>query len=197
MALQIRNSFHQPEEVDKRLLAIDHFKDTILAEFLPSVLEFKDFSNYQNEHIKDNGKGYPILEEEYVNASKGNNGWAIAPLYYNNKPYMRNAMYMPKTCKLLKWMSHTSYAGITALNPGFGLDWHYDDDPNPDTLQIRCFYTLETCGGAYIEVQETEKRVVRKHFKDGEYMLFHSRKKHRVWNEGIVPRYSLVIDVYL
>ena len=110
---------------------------------------------------------------------------------------MRNAMYMPKTCKLLKWMSHTSYAGITALNPGFGLDWHYDDDPNPDTLQIRCFYTLETCGGAYIEVQETEKRVVRKYFKDGEYMLFHSKKKHRVWNEGIVPRYSLVIDVYL
>ena len=195
MALQISNSFHQPSQVDKRLLALHHFKDIILSEFLPLTLEFKDLSTYQDDYIKSNGQGYTIGREQYDKAKEQDSGWAIAPLYYNNQEYTRNSMLMPKTTKLLKWIGHTTYTGITSLHPDHGLDWHYDDDPNPNMLQMRVFYTLQTCGGSFIEVEETEKRIKKRYFKEQEYIIFHSKKRHRVWNEGILPRYSLVIDV--
>ena len=60
MALQISNSFHQPSDVDRRLLVLDRFKDVILSEFLPLTLEFKDLSNYQDDYINSNGQGYTL-----------------------------------------------------------------------------------------------------------------------------------------
>jgi len=195
MVLQINNSFHQPSDVDRRLLVLDRFKDIILQEFLPLTLEFKDLSTYQDDYINSNGQGYTIGLEQYEKAKEQDSGWAIAPLWYDDYEYTRNSMLMPKTTKLLKWIGHTTYAGITALHPDHGLDWHHDDDPFPNKLQMRVFYTLKTCGGSYIEVEETEKRIKKRYFKEQEYIIFHSKKRHRVWNEGILPRYSLVIDV--
>ena len=193
-------AFHNPEQVDGKLLAIHKFADTILQEFNPDLLEFKDFSSYQDVHIKKDGRGYPVHHEEYRKAPEGNKGWALAPLYYEDRPYPRNSKLMPKTNKLLKWIGHTKYAGITSLNPNFGLDWHHDDDPLPfGSLnyipQMRCFYTLQTDGQTYIEVQE-ENGVDRRYFLKNEFVLFRTHKKHRVWNDGSEPRYSLVLDVW-
>lgn len=193
-------AFHNPEQVDGKLLAIHKFADTILQEFNPDLLEFKDFSSYQDVHIKKEGRGYPVHHEEYSKAPEGNKGWALAPLYYEDRPYLRNSKLMPKTTKLIKWIGHTKYAGITSLNPNFGLDWHHDDDPMPfgslDYIpQMRCFYTLQTDGQTYIEVQE-ENGVDRRYFLKNEFVLFRTHKKHRVWNDGTEPRYSLVIDVW-
>ena len=178
-------AFHNPEQVDGKLLAIHKFADTILQEFNPDLLEFKDFSSYQDVHIKKDGRGYPVHHEEYRKAPEGNKGWALAPLYYEDRPYPRNSKLMPKTTKLLKWIGHTKYAGITSLNPNFGLDWHHDDDPLPfGSLnyipQMRCFYTLQTDGQTYIEVQE-ENGVDRRYFLKNEFVLFRTHKKHRVW----------------
>jgi len=193
-------AFHNPEQVDGKLLAIHKFADTILQEFNPDVLEFKDFSSYQDVHIKKDGRGYPVHHDEYAKAPEGNRGWALAPLYYQDSPYPRNSDLMPKTTKLLKWIGHTKYAGITSLNPNFGLDWHHDDDPKPfgslDYIpQMRCFYTLQTDSKSYIEVQE-EDGVDRRYFLKNEFVLFRTHKKHRVWNDGTEPRYSLVLDVW-
>ena len=193
-------AFHNPEQVDGKLLAIHKFADTILQEFNPDLLEFKDFSSYQDVHIKKDGRGYPVHHEEYRKAPEGNKGWALAPLYYEDRPYPRNSKLMPKTTKLLKWIGHTKYAGITSLNPNFGLDWHHDDDPLPfGSLnyipQMRCFYTLQTDSKSYIEVQE-ENGVDRRYFLKNEFVLFRTHKKHRVWNDGSEPRYSLVLDVW-
>ena len=49
-------AFHDPRRVDIRLLAIDKLADTILQEFDPEALEFKDFSSYQDVHIKKDGR---------------------------------------------------------------------------------------------------------------------------------------------
>ena len=141
-----------------KLLAINKFADIILSEFDPELLEFKDFSAYQEESIK-NGTGYSVHPEQYMAAPTGNKGWALAPLFYGDNAYERNSLLMPKTTKLLKWIGYNKYAGITSLNPNFGLDWHHDDDPLPfGSLnyipQMRCFYTLQTDGQTYIEVQE-------------------------------------------
>ena len=168
-----------------KLLAINKFADIILSEFDPELLEFKDFSAYQEESIK-NGTGYSVHPEQYMAAPTGNQGWALAPLFYGDNAYERNSLLMPKTTKLLKWIGYTKYAGITSLNPNCGLDWHTDDDP------LRCFYTLRTDGLSYIEVQGEGKHF----FKERDYILFKPRKKHRVWNDGAEPRYSLVIDVW-
>ena len=193
-------AYHDPKRVDIKLLAIDKLADTILQEFDPEALEFKDFSSYQDVHIKKDGRGYPVHHEEYRKAPVGNKGWALAPLYYEDKPFLRNSRVMPKTTKLIKWIGHTKYAGVTSLNPGFGLDWHHDDDPQPFGRldykpQMRCFYTLQTDGKSYIEVQEDDG-VDRRYFLKKEFVLFRTHKKHRVWNDGTEPRYSLVIDVW-
>ena len=103
---------------------------------------------------------------------------------------------MPRTCKILEFIGHTHYCGFTRLDPEYGLDWHYDDDPNEQTIQYRVFWNVKTDGGAYLDVMETEKRAMRRYFKENDFMIFRSKKKHRVWNDGSVPRYSLVLDVY-
>ena len=195
MGLQISDSFHHPLNVEKRLLVLTKFGHIIQEELFPATLEFRDFSSYQDEHIKKEGKGFIIDDKSFLSAPIEHKGWSLAPLLYHHTPYKRNADLMPKTTKLLEYIGHTQYAGITALHPDFGLDWHHDDDPNPDVIQMRVFYTLKTCGGAYIEVKETENKVVRRYFKEREFVVFHSNKEHRVWNEGTEPRYSLVIDV--
>ena len=60
---------------------------------------------------------------------------------------------------------------------------------------MRCFYTLQTDGKSYIEVQEDDG-VDRRYFLKKEFVMFRTHKKHRVWNDGTEPRYSLVIDVW-
>ena len=54
-----------------KLLAIHKFADTILSEFDPELLEFKDFSAYQEESIKK-GTGYSVHPAQYREASVGN-----------------------------------------------------------------------------------------------------------------------------
>ena len=168
-----------------KLQAITIFGHQIIEEFDPTKLEFKDFSAYQKESI-EKGIGYSVHPDQYTAAPVGNSGWALAPLFYENNPYERNANLMPKTTKILKYVGYTKYAGITSLHPDCGLDWHMDDDP------MRYFYTLKTDGMSYIEVEGEKKQ----YFKEKEHILFKPRKKHRVWNDGTEPRYSLVIDVW-
>ena len=174
-----------------KLLAIHKFADTILSEFDPELLEFKDFSAYQEESIKK-GTGYSVHPAQYREASVGNKGWALAPLFYGDRAYERNSLLMPKTTKLLKWIGYTKYAGITSLNPDFGLDWHTDDYGGISPKHMRYLYTLKTDGMTYLDVEGEE----RQYFKEREQILFQPKRRHRVWNEGKEPRYSLVIDVW-
>ena len=177
MVQQTERSFLEPEQLTKRLLVLPKFQDVIREEFDNAQLEYKDFSDYQDKYIKKNGQGYPILEKEYAEASTTNDrGWHLAPLIYNGQRYTPNAKQMPKTCKILEFIGHTHYCGFTRLDPDYGLDWHWDDDPDEQTIQHRVF--------------------MRKYFKENEFTIFRSKKKHRVWNDGSVPRYSLVLDVY-
>ena len=190
-------SFLKPEQLTKRLLVLPKFQDVIREEFDNAQLEYKDFSDYQDKYIKKNGQGYPILAKEYAEASTTNDrGWHLAPLIYNGQRYTPNSVQMPKTCKILEFIGHTHYCGFTRLDPEYGLDWHWDDDPDEQTVQHRVFWNVKTDGGAYLDVMETEKRALRRYFKENDFMIFRSKKKHRVWNDGSVPRYSLVLDVY-
>ena len=175
-----------------KLKAITTFGDQIIKEFDPTKLEFKDFSSYQDKYIKEEKRGYSIHKDEYDVADEGDRGWAIAPLYYGGKPYARNADIMPKTTKILTYVGYTSYAGITSLNPDFGLDWHTDDYGGISPKHMRYFYTLKTDGMTYLDVEGEE----RQYFKEREQILFQPKRRHRVWNEGKEPRYSLVIDVW-
>lgn len=199
MEQQTNSSFLNPSKVEPRLLVLKRFNDQIREEFdkaLPQ-LEFRDFASYQENFIAKEGKGFPILEKEYYEAPQRttNPSWCIAPLLYYSQHYKRNAKLMPKLTKMIEFIGHTTYAGITVLDPGYGLDWHYDDDPCEGIIQFRSFYNISTDNGTFLEVQETEKRVVRKYFMESEYMIFRAKKKHRVYNEGQAPRYSVVIDV--
>ena len=197
MVQQTERSFLKPEQLTKKLLVLPKYQDLIREEFDNAQLEYKDFSHYQDKYIKKTGQGYPILEKEYYEAKQSeSNGWHLAPLIYNGQRYTPNAKQMPRTCKILEFIGHTHYCGFTRLDPNYGLDWHYDDDPNEQTIQYRVFWNVKTDGGAYLDVMETEKRAMRKYFKENDFMIFRSKKKHRVWNDGSVPRYSLVLDVY-
>ena len=197
MVQQTERSFLKPEQLTKKLLVLPKYKDLIREEFDNAQLEYKDFSHYQDKYIKKTGQGYPILEKEYYEAKQSeSNGWHLAPLIYNGQRYTPNAKQMPRTCKILEFIGHTHYCGFTRLDPEYGLDWHYDDDPNEQTIQYRVFWNVKTDGGAYLDVMETEKRAMRRYFKENDFMIFRSKKKHRVWNDGSVPRYSLVLDVY-
>ena len=197
MVQQTERSFLKPEQLTKKLLVLPKYQDLIREEFDNAQLEYKDFSHYQDKYIKKTGQGYPILEKEYYEAKQSeSNGWHLAPLIYNGQRYTPNAKQMPRTCKILEFIGHTHYCGFTRLDPEYGLDWHYDDDPNEQTIQYRVFWNVKTDGGAYLDVMETEKRAMRKYFKENDFMIFRSKKKHRVWNDGSVPRYSLVLDVY-
>jgi len=201
MALQIGSSFHHPLNIDKKLLVLTHLGNHIIEEFNQKrdELEYKNFNHYQEETIKKTGQGQSIDMEQYTTAPDcDGSGWCLAPLIYNGNDYSRNSNHMPKTTKILNHIGHTSYTGIAVLYPEYGLDWHYDDDQfiGHDQQQFRVFYTLDDGGGgAYIEVEETEKKIVKRYFRQREYVCFHSKNRHRVWNEGILPRYSLVIDV--
>ena len=175
-----------------KLKAITTFGDQIIEEFDPTKLEFKNFSSYQDKYIKNTAKGYSIQKGEYLEASVENKGWAEAPLYYDGEPYPRNSDVMPKTTKILKYVGYTKYAGVTSLHPNFGLDWHTDDYGKLSPNHTRYFYTLKTDGMTYLDVEGKE----RQYFKEKEHIIFQPKRKHRVWNEGKEPRYSLVIDVW-
>ena len=197
MVQQTERSFLKPEQLTKKLLVLPKYQDLIREEFDNAQLEYKDFSHYQDKYIKKTGQGYPILEKEYYEAKQSeSNGWHLAPLIYNGQRYTPNAKQMPRTCKILEFIGHTHYCGFTRLDPEYGLDWHYDDDPDDHVIQHRVFWNVKTDGGAYLDVMETEKRAMRRYFKENDFMIFRSKKKHRVWNDGSVPRYSLVLDVY-
>ena len=141
MVQQTERSFLEPEQLTKRLLVLPKFQDVIREEFDNAQLEYKDFSDYQDKYIKKNGQGYPILAKEYTEASTTNDrGWHLAPLIYNGQRCTPNSVQMPKTCKILEFIGHTHYCGFTRLDPEYGLDWHWDDDPDEQTIQHRVFW---------------------------------------------------------
>ena len=190
MVQQTERSFLKPDQLSKRLLVLPKYQDVIREEFDNAQLEYKDFSHYQDKYIKKTGQGYPILEKEYYEAKQSeSNGWHLAPLIYNGQRYTPNAKQMPKTCKILEFIGHTHYCGFTRLDPEYGLDWHWDDDPDEQTIQHRVFWNVKTDGGAYLDVMGTEKRALRRYFKENQFMILRSKKKHRVRKDGSVPSY--------
>lgn len=194
--INLNDNFHDPLIVEPKLSILYEVGNILKEELKPSLLEFRDFTEQQKHNIKAHGQGYMVNLQNYIFAPQRNQGWAIAPFYYNGIKYPRNAKIMQKTCECIDYIGHTRYAGIAVLHPNCGLDWHNDVHYNlPGSMVIRVFFTLKTCGGSYIEVKNKDGVIIRNYFTENKFTIFHSTNMHRVWNEGDEPRYCLVLDI--
>lgn len=194
--INLNDNFHDPLILEPKLSILYEVCDIIKEELNPSLLEFRDFTEQQKSNIEAHGQGYMINLQNYIFAPKRNQGWAIAPFYYNGIKYQRNVNIMKKTCEYIDHIGHTRYAGIAVLHPKCELEWHNDVHYNlPGSMVIRVFFTLKTSGGSYIEVKNNDGCIIRNNFTENKFTIFHSTNMHRVKNDGDEPRYCLVLDI--
>lgn len=188
-------TFVQPDSISRRLKGIEMVYPTLKQEWdsFSYLLEWKDFSSYQERTIEQQHQGHEILDDDYYNApvATDSTGWAIAPLFYKNIPYLKHTHLLPRTAKTIQWLNCTMYAGFARLAPGYELGWHYDPDPSPTIERVRVQLPFNT-SDSVLHVNDD-----RMDYTEGKLMCFKSSALHRVENRSDMHRYSLIFDVFM
>jgi hypothetical protein len=167
-------------------------------------LEFKDFTEEQEEYISKNKKGYPITLASYFTAKLKTQtpGWHLAAVYGGGVYHPLNAKYLPILRSTLSEIGNVSVCGINILDPGISLDWHNDDDYSTG------FPTLRTLWGLDVPVEEGRDSIFQiknsetgdvetRKFKNNGIYAFWPKTIHRVENNMSQPRTVIAVDIFV
>jgi aspartyl/asparaginyl beta-hydroxylase (cupin superfamily) len=167
-------------------------------------LEFKDFTEEQEEYISKNKKGYPITLMSYFTAKSKSEtlGWHLAGVYGSGIYHPLNVKYLPILRSILSEISAVSVCGINILDPGISLDWHNDDDYSSG------YPTLRTLWGLDVPVEEGRDSIFQmknsetgdietRKFKNNGIYAFWPKTIHRVENNMSQPRTVLAVDIFV
>ena len=187
--------FVTPEETNNnKLIGLEKVYPTLKKEWdaYSSLIEWRDFTDYQERTIKHSNQGHEIDGSAFNTApmATAQSKWSIAPLFYNDMTYTRNTNLLPKLRKTMLWLGETKYVGMVKLAPDSGLGWHFDPDPNPQTERLRCQLPFD-CSISTLSVQNENRP-----YAEGKLMIFLSSARHKVQNIGENDRISLVFDLF-
>ncbi len=194
------SKFIPSQKISTKLSLLNTYHNSILNEYRENFerLEFKDFTEEQNNFIHREGRGYPIGYDSYAAANprvEGVSGWHIAPLFAEDNIYYSNAVHLPKLCTVLQQIGMTTVCAINVLDPGQSLDWHIDKDYIPGVPLLRIMWGMD-CGDqkSLIQLQNDDGSIEERRFHNGKFYIFRPETKHRVENLGNTSRSVVCID---
>ena len=201
--------FYTVEEINPKLKILNENYEDIHKEFV----ENRDKLNFLNWGGE---AGY------YMREDVAYKGWKVAPLYGNLEDFMQinagikpylpiieiqgelvkhkyNTALLPILTELLIQCGIRKRIGISVVDPGKGIGWHVDPDPEKYKLPIiRGLYGLDV-----MEEDDRESFIYLKNnqginqkivFKNKEFAFFWGRTEHKVENHLSQPRYMICFD---
>jgi hypothetical protein len=197
------SKFLSYQDIHPKLSLLNDNYNKILEEYRNNFnrLEFRDFTEQQNEYIKKQNRGYPIGYSSYFSAEKRNSskfGWHLAPLFAERTPVVFNTSALPFLTSVLLEVGLTDACAINALDPGQFLNWHIDQDYIPGVKLLRIIWGLDIDPNdpddAIIQIMDDNGEVETKSFTNQSFYIFHPMSKHRVENKMKSCRTVLCID---
>jgi len=193
--------FINPNKIPLNISVLYEEYDSIFAEWNANkhLVEFKDFTYYQEQYMNQHQAGFPIDVDTYAQAKiKESAGWGVAPLFCMNIEYKRNVNVLSYTTSVLKKIGQLRYCGLTVLDAGQKLIWHKDAEEVPvGYMQLRGLFGLDCKPGSYAGVrsEKTQKEHFRE-FENKKFIIINVTKNyHTVWNESNHPRVCLIMDL--
>ena len=187
--------FLTPEDTNNnKLIGLEKVYPTLKKEWdaYSSLIEWRDFTDYQERTIKHSNQGHEIDGSAFNTApmATAQSKWSIAPLFYNDMTYTRNTNLLPRLRKTMYWLGETKYVGMVKLAPDSRLGEHYDPDPNEFTQRFRCQlpFGKSICT---LSVQSEFRPLT-----EGKLLIFQSSARHKVQNDGDSDRISLIFDLF-
>lgn len=197
------SKFLSYESIHPKLSLLNDNHDKILDEYKSNLnkLEFRDFTEQQNNYIKTQNMGYPIGHSSYFSAEKRNFsklGWHLAPLFAEKTPVIFNTSVLPFLTSVLLEVGLTDACAINALDPGQSLNWHIDQDYIPGVQLLRIIWGLDIDPNdpedAIIQIMDGDGKIETRSFTNKSFYIFHPMSKHRVENKMKSCRSVLCID---
>jgi hypothetical protein len=206
------DKFFDIEEINPNLNLLNENYDIILDEFLKNKEELV-FINWDSNRY--------VLNHNETNPYKG---WRVAALYcryqqwmefqekdaekiYEQKVYFdkakgisytENAKKLPILCDLCYKAGIRERVGISVLFPENNIEWHIDDDPEPDRMHIiRGLWGLDINKkpNQICDLKmKTRNGIITKEFYNKNFMFFWGRILHMILNTLDTPRYCLCFD---
>lgn len=197
------SKFLSYQDIHSKLYLLNDNHSEILEEYRNNLdnLEFRDFTEQQNNYIKTQNRGYPIGYTSYFSAGKRDTsklGWHLAPLFAERSPILFNTSVMPFLTSVLLEVGLTDACAINALDPGQSLNWHIDQDYIPGVQLLRIIWGLDIDPNdpedAIIQIMDEGGKIETRSFTNKSFYIFHPMSKHRVENKMKSCRSVLCID---
>lgn len=197
------SKFLSYQDIHPKLSLLNDNYSKILDEYRNNLdkLEFRDFTEQQNNYIKRQNRGYPIGYTSYFSADKRDTsklGWHLAPLFAERNPILFNTSVMPFLTSILLEVGLTDACAINALDPGQSLDWHVDRDYIPGVQLLRIIWGLDIDQNdpedAIIQIMDEAGKIETRSFANKSFYIFHPMSKHRVENNMKSCRTVLCMD---
>lgn len=192
------------KEINKKLSLLIERHDSILKEYtkVKDILNFKDFTKYQDNSIANYHSGYSINLDTYKdceNRELDKKGWHVAALFAQGQSFDENLDHLPILKQTLLDINLLSVCALNLLDPGISLDWHFDTDYIKGVQLLRILWGLdiveEENNSCFMQFRDSETREISTfNFKNKEFIIFHPMQEHRVENNLSTSRTVLCID---